>query len=91
MLYVGLGLYALNLVVGLAARGGLRFGVWHHVLYAVVFVGAITAAIATLRPALLLTLAALAIMPRLRPRTPWHPLVAVTGFGGYVGALLMGP
>jgi hypothetical protein len=90
MLYVGLGLYALNLAAGLAAFAGLRLGVLHHVLYAVVFVGAIGSVILAFHPALLLTVAALSAMPKLHPRTPWHPLVAVVGFGGYVGALVGG-
>ena len=36
----------------------------------------------------LLTLAALALMPKTRPRTPWHPLLAVLGALGYLPALL---
>lgn len=91
MFYVGLGLYALNLAVGLAAQRGLRLGRWHHVLYALVFAAAIAAAIVAFHPALLLTLVALAVMPRLRPHTPWHPLAAVVGAAGYAGALLIGP
>jgi hypothetical protein len=88
MLHVGLGLYALNLVVGAAARGGLRLGIWHHVLYAVVVAGALAATVVAFHPALLVTLVALAAMPKLHPRTPWHPLVAIIGFLGYVGALV---
>lgn len=88
MLWPGLSLYVLNLAVGTAAQLGMRFGVWHHVLYAVVFAGAIAAAIWAFHPALLLTLAALSIMPKTRPRTPWHPAVAVLGMLGYLGALL---
>jgi hypothetical protein len=87
MLYVGLGLYAFNLAVGLLARRGWRLGVWHHVLYAVVLAGALAAAMVAFHPALLVTLAALVAMPKLHPRTPWHPRVAVIGFLGYVGAL----
>lgn len=87
MLYLGLGVYSLNLAVGLAAQAGLRFGVWHHVLYAVVFAGAIAAAITDFHPALLVTLGALAIMPKTRPGSAWHPLAACVGLGGYLGAL----
>lgn len=90
MVHLGLGLYALNLVVGVAARVGARFGGWHHVLYAIVFGGAIAATIWAFHPALLLTVASLAVMPLLGPRTPWHPLVACLGLGGYVGALVSG-
>lgn len=87
-LYLGLGLYALNLAIGLSAQLGLRWGTWHHVLYALVFVGAIVAAVTSFHPALLLTLAALAVMPKTRPGSPWHPLVALLGLGGYIGALV---
>ena len=86
--FLGLGLYALNLIVGLAAQLGLRLGVWHHVLYAVVFAGAIAAAVWSFHPTLLLTLAVLAAMPKTRPGSSWHPLMALVGLGGYVGALL---
>lgn len=87
-LHLGLGLYALNLVVGLSAQFGLRVGLWHHVLYALVFAGALAAAVWSFHPALLLTLAALAVMPKTRPGSPWHPLMALLGLGGYVGALV---
>lgn len=88
MLYLGLGLYVLNLGVGLSAQLGLRVGIWHHVLYALVFAGAIAASVLSFHPALLLTLAALAVMPKTRPGTSWHPLLALTGLLGYLGALL---
>lgn len=89
VLYLGLGLYALNLLVGLAAQLGRRFGVWHHVLYAVVVAGAIAAAWWSFHPALLLTLAALAIMPKTRPGGPLHPGLALVGLAGYVVALAL--
>jgi hypothetical protein len=86
---LGFSLYAANLLVGLVAQvGRVRFGIFHHVLYAIVFAGAIGAAIWEFHPALLLTLAALAAMPKTRPRTPWHPALAVLGALGYVPALL---
>ena len=88
MLWPGLSLYLLNLAVGTAAQLGLRFGVWHHVLYALVFAGAIAAAIWAFHPALVVTLVALAVMPKTRPRSVSHPLVAVIGLAGYIGALL---
>ncbi|MCA9711697.1 MAG: hypothetical protein KDK70_38030 [Myxococcales bacterium] len=89
MLHLGLGLYALNLAVGLAAQLGLRLGWWHHALYAVVFASALAAAAWSLHPALLLTLAALAAMPKTRPGSRWHPLAALVGLSGYLGALLL--
>ena len=63
-----------------------RFGVFHHVLYAVVFVSAAAAAALEFHPALMITLIALAVFPRARPGTPWHPLLGVIGLVGYVAA-----
>lgn len=82
---LGLGLYGLNLLVGMAARfAGARFGVWHHVLYAAVFASAIAAAVLAFHPGLLLTLAALAAIPWLSARSAWHPALAGVGFAGYL-------
>jgi hypothetical protein len=87
--FFGFSLYAANLVVGLIAQiWRVRFGSFHHLLYAIVFAGAAAAAITEFHPALLVTLAALAAMPKARPHTPWHPLLAVVGGLGYVPALL---
>lgn len=86
---VGLSLYAVNLAVGLAAQlWGIRFGRFHHVLYGTVFAAAIAAAILEFHPSLLVTLAALAAFPKARPRTSWHPALAVLGLLGYVPALI---
>lgn len=75
--------------MGLGAQlGGLRFGVWHHVLYGVVFASAVVATLVAFHPALLVTLVALAAFPWARPRTPWHPLLAVVGLAGYAMVLL---
>ena len=82
---VGLGTYLVNMVVGLLAQ--LRhkhFGVWHHVLYAVVFGAAIAATVFAFHPALLVTLVALAVFPKARPRTRLHPTLAVLGLAGYL-------
>ncbi len=87
VLHLGVGLYAINLLVGLAAQLGRRFGVWHHVLYALVFGAAIAASIASFHPALLITVLALAAMPKTRPGTRLHPLIALVGLSGYVIAL----
>lgn len=87
--YLGFSLYAGNLLVGLTAQlWRVRFGAFHHVLYAIVFAGAVAAAIWEFHPALVLTLLALAAMPKTRPRTVWHPLLAVIGALGYLPALL---
>jgi len=84
---LGLALYGLNLLVGLAARfAGARFGVWHHVLYALVFASAIAAAVLAFHPGLVLTLAALTAIPWLPARSRWHPALAVVGFTGYLVA-----
>ncbi len=90
ILHLAAGLYALNLAVGLVAQlKGVKFGVIHHGLYAVVFAGAIAAAVFEFRPALVLSLAALAGMPKARPHTWTHPTLAALGGLGYVGAYLL--
>lgn len=90
MLSVGFVLYATNCIVGIVAHlFRIGFGVLHHVLYAVVFGSAILAAIDTRHPALVLTLASLAALPRARPRTIWHPLLAAIGFVGYILAVMV--
>ena len=82
---IGLGTYLLNFAVGLLAQfRRKRFGVWHHVLYAVVFAAAIGAAVFAFHPALLVTLLALAVFPKARPRTRLHPALAVLGLAGYL-------
>ncbi len=90
MLWIGLGPYLLNCAVGLAAQlGHFRFGVWHHVLYAVVFASAVATALLAFHPALVLPLVALLALPRARPRTAWHPALALTGLLGYGLALAL--
>jgi hypothetical protein len=87
-LHLGFGLYVVNLLVGLLAQlTGRRFGVWHHALYAVVFGGAIVAAVFDFHPGLIVVLAALAVFPKARPRTRWHPGLAGLGLAGYLAAL----
>jgi len=87
--HLGLALYGMNLGVGLAARfGGARFGVWHHVLYALVAASALAAAVLSFHPALLLTLASLALIPLPPARSGWHPALAGMGLVGYVLAAL---
>lgn len=89
-LHVGAALYAINLAVGLSAQLlHARFGAFHHWLYALVFLAAAAATLLAFHPALLLTLAALALMPRTKPRTPHHPLVAALGALGYLAAYLI--
>ena len=86
---LGLCLYGLNLCVGLAARfGGARFGVWHRVLYALVFASTLAATVFDFRPGLLLTVLALAVIPRPPARSGWHPALASVGLLGYLLALL---
>lgn len=88
-LHLGAFLYASNLVVGLSAQVfRAHFGVAHHLLYALVFAAAIAATVFAFHPGLLLTLLALALMPKTKPRTAWHPRVAVLGAFGYVVAYL---
>ena len=76
--------------MGLAAQLlHANFGVLHHGLYAVVFAAAIAATIFAFHPALLVTIVALAVMPRTRPATLAHPGVACLGALGYLGAYLL--
>jgi len=90
ILHVGAGLYASNLAVGLSAQvRGTHFGRLHHGLYALVFAAALAATIFAWHPALLLTLAALTAMPLTKPRSAWHPTVAILGALGYVGSYLL--
>ncbi len=90
ILHLGAALYASNLVVGLIAQvRGTRFGRFHHWLYALVFAAAIAASVLAFHPALLLTLVALALLPTTKPRTPRHPILALVGALGYVGAYLI--
>jgi hypothetical protein len=89
-LHLGATSYAINLAVGLAAQLlRANFGVFHHWLYAVVFAAAITATVFAFHPALLVTIAALTAMPLTKPKTAWHPSVALVGALGYVAAYLL--
>ena len=84
----GASVYVLNMLVGLAAKlRGTRFGVWHHVLYAVVSVAALVALVVDFHPALLVTATALAALPAVPARTVWHPVLAMLGLCGWVVAL----
>ncbi len=86
--YAAFGLYCVNMLVGVIAHLRLyHFGKAHHVLYFVVFVSAGLATAASFHPALLLTLAALALMPKSRPWTWKHPVCAGLGLIGYGLAL----
>ncbi|MEM6290923.1 MAG: hypothetical protein AAGA54_06640 [Myxococcota bacterium] len=90
LLYLGLGIYACNLAVGVAARfRGTQFGVWHHVLFAIVCASALAATAFAFHPALFVTLAALAAIPFPSARSAWHPMLAVVGFAGYLAAALL--
>lgn len=80
--------YLANVAMGLAAQfGGMRFGVWHHVLYAVVVVTTLAAGAFAFHPGVLLTVAVVLAFPKARPRTIWHPALAVVGLLGYLWAL----
>lgn len=86
---IALGLYLLNLGVGLAAQlQWARFGVWHHLLYFAVFASAIASLLLLREYGLLLTIACLALFPRARPHTWVHPALGIIGLLGYALALL---
>ena len=88
LLALGFGLYLLNFAVGFAAQFRLaRFGIWHHLLYFVVFGGAVAALVFAREWWLLLTVACLAGFPRARPRTWIHPTLGVVGLVGYLLAV----
>lgn len=85
LLHLGALFYAANLLVGASAQwGGRRWGALHHVLYALVFVSALGAALTTLHPALGVTLTALVLLPFTRGGSLGHPLVAAAGSAGYL-------
>ncbi len=85
---VGFGLYALNMLVGLAAQFRLaHFGTWHHGLYLVVFVSAVLALVFAREWWLLLTVACLTWFPKARPRTWLHPTLGGMGLVGYLLAV----
>lgn len=80
-------MYAFNCGMGLMAQQrGRRYGTWHHVVYALVFVTAIAALVWSYHPGLWLTVAALALFPKARPRTWLHPTLALVGAIGYAVA-----
>lgn len=88
ILVVAFALYLLNFAVGAAAQLRLgHFGVWHHLLYFMVFVSAVAALVFTREWWLLLTVACLAAFPKARPRTPIHPTLGVVGLVGYLLAI----
>lgn len=89
MLLVAAALYVVNCLVGLASQLlGVGFGRWHHGLYAVVFLAAALALWAEgFPPGLWLVVAVLTVFPRARPRTVWHPLLAVLGLLGHGASL----
>ncbi len=85
MLYIALGLYILNLIVGFFVQvTRFKLGWFHHALYFVVFLSAIIAMLVTFQPMLLITLVALALMPKSKPGTWLHPTIALWGGVGYI-------
>lgn len=83
-------MYLTNSAVGLLARfGGMRFGIWHHLLYGLVFASTVLALVLERRPWLILTVVVLAAFPRARPSTLWHPLLAAIGLCGYLAELYL--
>lgn len=89
MIWIGLGPYLLNCAVGLAAQTlRWKFGVWHHVLYAVVVVTALVTAVVAFHPGLVATLLVLGAFPFVRPGTLRHPGLAIAGLLGYVAGFI---
>lgn len=89
LFWIAFGLYSLNLLVGLAAQLRLgHFGVWHHLLYLVVFLSAAAALLWLQEWFLLITVACLAVFPKARPRTWIHPTLGIVGLLGYIMAIV---
>ena len=77
-------LYLLNCLVGVVAQvGGVGFGRWHHALYALVFATTVAALLVNFGWGLCVSVAALSLFPWARPRTFWHPALAVIGLLGH--------
>jgi hypothetical protein len=86
--WAAFGLYVVNLGVGVVAQLRLyHFGKAHHLLYFIVFASAFIAAVVRFHPALLVTLLALAVMPKTKPGGWLHPMCAVVGLSGYCWAI----
>jgi len=78
------------MLVGLAALLlRLKFGIYHHILYFFVFAFAIFALLFHFHPALLLTIAALLVLPKTRGRDFKHAGAAGVGMLGYIFSLLL--
>ncbi len=95
--WLGFGLYVANLLLGVGVQFRLvstrRFRWVHHALYALVFAGALAGTLGLILTgsrwwALVLTLGALAVLPRFRGGSRPHALLAALGFVGYVIALV---
>jgi polyferredoxin len=94
--WVGLGLYIANLALGVGVQFKLvstkRWHWVHHALYAVVFAGALAATLGSVVLGarwwpMVLTLGALAVLPRYKGGSRPHMTLATLGFVGYVLAL----
>ena len=82
---LAMGLYSLNLLVGLAAQLRLaHFGVWHHLLYLGVVVSTLAALWFVGVYSLMVTLICLALLPRSRPGGWQHPALGLLGYAGYI-------
>jgi hypothetical protein len=95
--WVGLGLYIANIALGVGVQFKLvstkRWRWVHHALYAVVFAGAIAATSGSILSGsrwwpLVLTLGALAVLPRFKGGSRQHMVLTVLGFVGYALALV---
>lgn len=81
----GLAVYSANALVGvLAWLRGRRFGVAHHVLYAVNFIMAGVTTYFSPGAPMFVVLACLALMPKTDPRRPGHRWVASVGQVAYI-------
>ena len=94
--WLGFGLYLANVALGLGVQWRLvstRRVRWvHHSLYGLVFASALLAGLSAVLSGrfpwpLLVTLGALALMPRYRGGSRPHSVLAALGLAGYAGVL----
>ncbi len=77
--------YLLNCSIGVLAQLRiLHLGILHHLCYALVLITTLIALIGDFHPGLLVSVCALVLFPKARPRTLSHPSLAVIGGLGYL-------
>ena len=89
ILYIAAAVYAVTMLVGLAARmQRTRFGFWHHVAFFFVCATSLAAVLVTKNPWLILTLVGLVVLPFTPGKADNHWIVASVGSLGLIAALV---